>query len=461
MLKKTLKLILISIPFFVGVLGYLNIPNITLSSAFYHAIRLYSLNTDTDDINLFIEVARWTAPFVTMSVVLFFAKSVWLKIVYNLRATKKNSCSVYGDGIEAAFFIESLGTHGIKGNLKKPLVSKYHVFFTKSMNEVIDILNNHSIKKLMEEKRFQFYFNVPSDVNIAFKRNDIHTFSIEENTGIIYWSSHMAKPGEKIAIIGSNNLCDAILDKGLQSNIFEDYQQIEYHIWSNTNYHTTRASLNDALSMTFDKVIVYDKSWENSLHDLNKMDRIIVAYDSEDNHSIGIKLMNIFPQKKIHIKSDFDYALKDLFVNQHISYFGKLDDIINYDIIIKESLRNNAKEIHEHWQKFSKEKQSWDELPSFLIKSNISAAAFYPVIQKIASEELSKDNAIPIELLCKLEHIRWCRFHYLQNWKYGPVKCAEKQTHPLLIPYKDLPVTEKNKDKSNVELALENAGINK
>ena len=50
------------------------------------------------------------------------------------------------------------------------------------------------------------------------------------------------------------------------------------------------------------------------------------------------------------------------------------------------------------------------------------------------------------EKIAELEHIRWCRYHYLHNWKYAPHTDAAKRVHNCLIPFEDLSEEEKIKD---------------
>lgn len=40
--------------------------------------------------------------------------------------------------------------------------------------------------------------------------------------------------------------------------------------------------------------------------------------------------------------------------------------------------------------------------------------------------------------LGEIEHIRWMRFHYMNNWSYGPEKDFDHRTHPLLLPYDEI-----------------------
>jgi hypothetical protein len=42
-------------------------------------------------------------------------------------------------------------------------------------------------------------------------------------------------------------------------------------------------------------------------------------------------------------------------------------------------------------------------------------------------------------------HNEWCEEHKAAGWTYGPVKDAERKTHPCLVPYKDLPPTQRHK----------------
>lgn len=43
-------------------------------------------------------------------------------------------------------------------------------------------------------------------------------------------------------------------------------------------------------------------------------------------------------------------------------------------------------------------------------------------------------------------HGGWCQFKVARGWTYGPVKDEATKQHPLLVPYDELPVTQKIKD---------------
>jgi len=43
-------------------------------------------------------------------------------------------------------------------------------------------------------------------------------------------------------------------------------------------------------------------------------------------------------------------------------------------------------------------------------------------------------------------HESWSRAKYADGWRYGDVKDADAKTHPCLLPYSDLPPTQRLKD---------------
>ena len=56
------------------------------------------------------------------------------------------------------------------------------------------------------------------------------------------------------------------------------------------------------------------------------------------------------------------------------------------------------------------------------------------------------------ELLAKNAHDRWARRRIAEGWRYGPQRNDRRREHPCLVPYPDLPESEKEYDR---EAALE------
>ena len=75
------------------------------------------------------------------------------------------------------------------------------------------------------------------------------------------------------------------------------------------------------------------------------------------------------------------------------------------------------------------------------------------------SADAQKLSAEVMELLSELEHIRWCRYHYLNNWSYGVPEGGKnkdkiRRIHTDLLPYGELSEEDKEKDRENIRILL-------
>ena len=52
------------------------------------------------------------------------------------------------------------------------------------------------------------------------------------------------------------------------------------------------------------------------------------------------------------------------------------------------------------------------------------------------------------ELLAKNTHEVWAQERIAQGWRYGPARRDDTREHPCLIPYEDLPESEKVYDRN-------------
>ena len=82
----------------------------------------------------------------------------------------------------------------------------------------------------------------------------------------------------------------------------------------------------------------------------------------------------------------------------------------------------------------------WEKLDAFKRYSNVSSSDYMFTINRLLARGVSLDK------IAELEHIRWCRYHYLHNWKYDPVTDSAKRVHNCLIPFSELSEAEKLKD---------------
>ncbi|MBN2852527.1 MAG: Ryanodine receptor Ryr [Clostridia bacterium] len=61
--------------------------------------------------------------------------------------------------------------------------------------------------------------------------------------------------------------------------------------------------------------------------------------------------------------------------------------------------------------------------------------------------ELSKELASSIELFAKNTHENWSLAKINEGWTYGEIKDDIKKATPLLVPYEELPESEKEYDR--------------
>jgi hypothetical protein len=101
--------------------------------------------------------------------------------------------------------------------------------------------------------------------------------------------------------------------------------------------------------------------------------------------------------------------------------------------------------------------QDWEMLPEPLKESNRRQAA--DIARKlscigavIVHRETHEFTWTPneVEMLAEQEHMRWVAEKQAGGWTRGEEKCAADKTHPMLIPYDELPDPEKQKDRNAV-----------
>ena len=113
----------------------------------------------------------------------------------------------------------------------------------------------------------------------------------------------------------------------------------------------------------------------------------------------------------------------------------------------------------------------WEKLPPGLQSANLAQAEDIPSKLQALGYEIADSGGIPpssmqldpdlIELLASAEHDRWMADKSRAGWTFAVERNNEKQHHPLLIPYADLPDEEKEKDRAtvrNIPALLSEAG---
>ena len=68
--------------------------------------------------------------------------------------------------------------------------------------------------------------------------------------------------------------------------------------------------------------------------------------------------------------------------------------------------------------------------------------------------ELSRDLEDLTEHLAENNHDHWARKRIDEGWRYGPTRNDNRKEHPDLLPYSELPESEKDYDRKTVTEVL-------
>jgi hypothetical protein len=114
----------------------------------------------------------------------------------------------------------------------------------------------------------------------------------------------------------------------------------------------------------------------------------------------------------------------------------------------------------------------WDQLPEDLRQANRAQVADIPYKLSILGYELTTGPGKPaseihftnqeMNRLAKQEHERWMKEREEMGWRYAPVRDSLRKLHPSVVPWEDLPESEKEKDREvirNLPKLIDTAGL--
>jgi hypothetical protein len=309
-----------------------------------------------------------------------------------------------------------------------------------------------------------------------------------ENRARVYWKEHFVrKEKERVAIIGFDALGQELLCHGLMMNLYSLSQKIEYHIWGDSKCFKGLHSGLTEENIGMDKIVYHESDWEIDILKGQEFDRIIFCESAEEDLINLSRVISFVPCKTLHVYVDSKECLeciKNSTGGVTVESFGAIEDVARLDIILDETLLCDAKELNYRYVKsqqgdaeelsktergtprtkkgIRKEEErekarrddAWGKLSPFHKRSNISATDYGAVLKELVkSRDLPQDELV--EEMAELEHIRWNRFHYLNNWSHAPQRDNENKKHDCLVPYNELSEENKEKDRRNVRYFLE------
>jgi hypothetical protein len=207
-----------------------------------------------------------------------------------------------------------------------------------------------------------------------------------------------------------------------------------------------------------------------------------IVYVCLDNDSLGLSvcltLLRLTKHQNIPIivrmmeaqglASLLGEAIEEQSAFRNLHAFGLLDKTCTPELLFGGIHEMLARAVHEnyvqeqnllgHTTEDNPYLLSWDQLPEEKKESNRRYADHIGVKLNTVGcsiEPLRDWNAVDfvfdendIEIMACMEHERWCQELRRENWSYGPERNNERRTHPSLVPWTDLPESEKDKTRN-------------
>lgn len=455
-MKKICRVFLSSIsvlykilPFFIGLFCYTSFYTekgnlYPIFDAVYSSMKLYTGVTEGDiPLTAPIEIARFLASATTIGILVKALDRVmdfadWLKLKF-MKPTV-----IYGDSDYADCVFESLGKYRrIRGG--EDLLqgaSRYLLMFSDDTRN-LKFYNKHY--EYLKDRNVCIMLDNISRQNI--ENTKLTLFSAAENSARQYWRSYPVEKSERIAFIGFGGVGENLLLYGLQMNIIDPAQHFEYHIFGDADEF--RREHTELDKMAPDEIFFHGET-EYVYSELSGFDRIIVCGSTREGGVIAqaSKILAAVSLPTIYVYAPKGDIVTDFFGKSRNVCFGSAKETASIDIILNEKTMQAARAQHEYYrQQYGG--VPWEQLDSFKRYSNVSSSDYMLTLDRLM------EKGVTFETLAELEHIRWCRYHYLNNWKYGKERDDVNRRHPSLIPFGELSRDEIIKDIEAIKSKLD------
>lgn len=445
---------LILVPFVIGAIGY-TIGGEAITDALYASFALYFVNPVSDVYNVFVDISRWTAALVTTAAILYALRTVFRKLFTLLKAVRKNSVAFYSDIDRKIIFDKS--SIPIFAGIDFVKSAKAHIIMFEKDADSMEFYSRHkdSMKKSQIYIGLKELDSAAININTAANQN-VMFFDIAEAVSRKLWKKIELwnRPQNNkigIAIIGTGHLGRSILSNGLLINIFSKDQEIAYHLIGENDYYLREHE--DFSTCNGDSIDFYRKSSEESW-DIIINSSIVICAEEITVGELSM-LESICRNNLLYYYSSNEKDLKRYVKSKESCPFGDENEIYTDANIRKLNLIKDAIEQNYEYRKenadpkkpLKSKEEEWVELDGFYKWSNISSTDYRTVIKALKEKEISEEE------LAEFEHIRWCRFHYMNHWKFGAVKKSERKEHCCLVNYESLNEIEKEKDRQIVRQA--------
>lgn len=445
----------------------------TWYNASYYSAQLFFMNYEAPEKeSILIYVCRVLCPVMTAAGVLALLKNIFQIVADNITSRMKNATAVYCDTEQMAEVGKTFVRPIFMADKANQLVKEHVLLFKDDMTSLL----TYERMKAKLQPGSKVYIKLEHMDSALLKNCEANFFHINEIIAREYWQKrhlreHMknGKLDIKIAIIGFKALGQKILDYGLMNNIYSLEQSIKYHVWGECKRY--RDLLSEFDKMNEDTITFHDVAWEDDINYFKDFDRIIIAEETL-NIELLQALLYLGIDAEIDIYNPLGTQLAMAYEGEKITTFGEKSKLLTEENIKSDKLYRSAKELNYAycvstdqtgtytWDCPNVEtlmSSKWEELDNFKKGSNISCADYHN-IRLLCMDALKLDKekltANEVEMLAEMEHIRWCRYHFVNHWSYADERDNNKRQHHLLVPYMEIQEEEKQKDREMVQMLL-------
>ena len=449
-IKRIFRILFFIVPFILGFIAYLSLPYKGMLAAAYSAVRLYFMSVDTYEITPLLELARWWAFFVVAcSVAWVAARAAGTHLLHFFKCFHPKSCAVYGDSAAVKYLLNSMGWRAIAAGSKVIPRARRHLLVFDNDDVNLDFYAKH--REVFAKKTTTLVLD-----NIAaecIQDENVQIFTAAKHCATSYWIDNPIKSTRgKIAIIGFGAVGQAVLEAGLLLNIRSAQQQIEYHVWGSfEQYKGLHPHLTNEGGVvqggTKDRIKYHDEHWKCGLIHEEDVSRVIFCGTPAENLQSLSCALELLCFEKMHIYMDCNNRIQSFDRVGNIVSFGMTETLYTEKNVFYDALMDDAKELHGRYLRTNANANNvpWADLSTFHKRSNIAAANYKHVLKELKES----DPHMEWDKLAELEHIRWCRFHYMHNYQYGE-RDVIKRMHPKLVAYSKLPEDDKEKCRQSV-----------
>ena len=468
-----------------GLIGYTQ-EGLGLYEALLKSLSLLKVSFDVLPPNPFIEAGRWLGVFFFFGLLYAAITAVLESSLVFARTRRSDAVAIHGDSVYVGMLREALGKRGICSEKRTAFMAPIQVIMFEDDKDAIEFYQKHAAE-LNKAKAVHICLKLGN--HLKTEKDNVYFSNLSEIRAMDYWTDHYCMSSEKIVLIGSGQLAEAVLQWGLLTNIFDIECGNAYTVYGDFGkYAALHENLQEKLhEFGRDELIIRDGNWYAHLGEIRAADRIILCDDTSSNVETAASLAEMGIRCPIHMFAERNRIAALL--DKGITPVGTISKEKIADMVLMDSIHDAGKMCHAVYMltekavdsvdygkvrdyiKTDEFGESWRQMDAFTRASNYVAAIHDPVKRKLlldagmdvrgmtASENAERYAALPEETrerLQEIEHIRWSRYHLLNYWNKpdeaamesmaGKRKDPVNKLHTDLVPYADLSRAEKDKD---------------